>query len=425
MPTPFDATFAGGIALPAETGRPAWLERYELPSAHALYLHVPFCRSKCAYCDFSSAATRADDPLPVAYAAALARQVDEAADAGLLDGLATGYVGGGTPTLLGASLARLTRAAAAAGSLEELTVEANPESLAEGLPELLAENYVTRVSVGVQSLDDAELRSLGRVHTADEALSALERSLAAGLRTSADLMCAIPHQTPASWAATLAGVLEAGVGHVSVYPLTVEEGTAFSRAMAAGRMEPPDDDAEAAYMEQAEAALLSFGLTRYEVASYSLAGDECLHNLAYWTGVPYLGLGTSAASMLTREGYAALRRVAPQLPELGEACDRVRLVCVTPARELAERPALAEQRFEVEQLTRGEALAEDLMLGARTAEGLDATLVAAARDELGEGRVDACLAGLRADGLLDAHDAPTERGWLLGNVVFGRLWDLA
>lgn len=394
----------------------------------ALYLHVPFCVRKCAYCDFASSATGRHDPLMAAYSRSLSAMVRRAADEGLLDGLATAYVGGGTPSLLGAE--GLSSLIAAVPAVGELTFEANPDSFSPELAVSARDAGATRVSLGVQSLADEELACLGRIHDAARARAAVAEGAAAGLRVSADLMAAVPRQTPASLVASVGGVVAAGASHVSVYPLMIEEGTAFARAVDSGAMEEPTDDDEAAAMEAAEGALARLGLSRYEVASYALPGERCQHNLAYWDGTPYLGLGMAAASMADRGTYGALRRLVPSLPAVAPSTARMRLTCTSTARDVAEACGdLSGLTFEVEELTAREAAAEDLMLAARTADGLDPELVDRARDAVSPAAVDRALDRLVAEGLLAPGDggalAPTERGWLMGNVVFGELWDLA
>jgi putative oxygen-independent coproporphyrinogen III oxidase len=407
----------------------AWKQRIgpESASERALYLHVPFCARKCAYCDFASSAARADDPLLDAYLDALLLELGEARDAGLLEDARTAYVGGGTPTLLGEGrLARLVGAVVRAmgQAPEELTVEANPDSLAKDMPEALREAGATRLSVGVQSLDDAELKALGRIHSADQAREALGRAAASGLDVSADLMCAIPLQTEASFARSIEGVLASGVGHVSVYPLILEEGTAFEHQVEAGELELPDDDAAAALMLEAERVLASAGLVRYEVASYAKPGKSCAHNVAYWTGLPYLGLGTSAASMLTPPGYGRLRAIAPQLPELAEDVARVRLTITSFPSEIAASPRLSDLRFDVELLDERQLTAEDLMLASRLSAGIGPDLASFAREVIGE-PFDEAIGQAEEEGLLDRELRPTEQGWLLGNRLYGLLWDLA
>jgi oxygen-independent coproporphyrinogen-3 oxidase len=395
----------------------------------ALYLHVPFCLRKCAYCDFESAATPRDSSLMGAYAASLARLVDEVGRAGLLATGGTAYVGGGTPTMLGADgLGSLVACVRDAMTPSELSFEANPESLGDDVLAAARTAGATRVSIGVQSLVDRELAALGRVHDAALARDRLRAAVRAGLDVSADLMCGIPYQTPASWQDSLEGVLGTGVGHLSCYPLMVEEGTPLMASCEEGSLPWPDDDVQADLMEAAEHACAAHGLARYEVASYAMPGHACAHNVAYWTGVGYLGLGTQAAGMLDRAGYERLRSIAPRLPEPRDGIGRVRLRITSTARQVADASSVANVSWRLEGLTDAQAAAEDLMLAARMSRGIAPALVAHAEALLG-GRVSACLATLIDDGLLartpDGSLAPTERGWLMGNDVYGPLWDLA
>lgn len=403
----------------------SWDERLHLPSAKALYLHVPFCRRKCAYCDFASWGTAPDDPLMEGYVRSLERLVHEAVGLGLLDGCSTAYVGGGTPSYLGEGLILLVSSVYSdAPGVEELSCEANPDSLSDELLAGLVSAGATRVSIGVQSLDDSELVTLGRVHNAAQARERVSAAVASGLDVACDLMCAIPLQTSESWQRTLDEVLSLGVGHVSVYPLTIEDGTALARRL--GDEEPAwnSSDVQAERMLQARDRIERCGLSRYEVASYALPGHQCRHNIAYWTGVPYLGLGTGAASMLTAEGYSRLLEACPQLESLPQSATRVRLTVTSRPHEVASASRLCDLSFDLEFLNEREAAAEDLMLGARVTSGLEPSLVNHARDLIEE-RLDATLDGLIADGYLDGELRPTQRGWLLGNELYGRLWDLA
>ncbi len=395
----------------------------------ALYLHVPFCARKCAYCDFASWATAAGSPLMDAYVSALAAQLDEAAALGLLEGCETAYLGGGTPSLLGPeALGRLVGAVRrVAPDVGELTCEANPDSLTDEVIAAAREAGATRLSVGVQSLADDELAELGRLHDAACARERVAAAVGSGLDVSVDLMCAIPHQTDASWAATLRGAAELGVCHVSVYPLQIEEGTPLGERWADTDPSWNDPDVQAARMEQAQAQLEGCGLRRYEVASYAAAGKACRHNIAYWTGTPYLGLGTKASSMLNLEQYLRLAQVCPRLPNPPSDTARVRLTVETSHRALVAAPRLSELSFSLELLDEAQAVAEDLMLGTRLTEGLDPALVERGRELLGPA-LDTTLEGLLSRGLLGEREgrlAPTERGWLLGNELYGELWGLA
>ena len=396
----------------------------------ALYLHVPFCLRRCRYCDFSTAATRHDDPLMAAYASSLENLVEEACELGFLAECQTAYLGGGTPTMLGArSLSSLVLAVCAASPVRELSFEANPESLTDDVLGAAAVAGATRVSIGVQSFDDRELRGLGRVHTAGLASERVAAAVASGLDVSLDLMCGIPFQTPESWRNSLARAVELGVGHVSCYPLMIEPGTPLERMCEAGEVPWPSDDTEADDMEAALDVLESAGYSRYEVASYAQPGKRCQHNIAYWTGVSYLGLGVSAASMLTLPEYEALRAVVSSLPAPSDDAWRFRLTSSDDARAYAQARSLAELGFEVEQMTETEAVAEDLMLAARMTDGLPAALQARARHVFGEGRVGECFSALIDTGFLSPAGCgslvPTRKGWLLGNELYGPLWNLA
>ncbi len=393
-------------------------------TARALYLHVPFCVRKCAYCDFASFETPREDPLMDAYAAGLERLVVESLDAGILMAGGTAYVGGGTPTLLADALPDLVASVRRHSAPCELTYEANPDSLTLDMSLRLYDAGATRVSVGVQSVHDDELSVLGRIHDGRRALETLGQAVSAGLDVSADLMCAIPLQTSESWVSSLCSVVDAGVSHVSVYPLMIEEGTPFARAVDKGEYSLPDDNDEALFMEQASSFLASRGFTRYEVASYALPGHSCRHNQAYWTGVSYLGIGTAASSMFDLDEFEVLFHAFPQLERPSSEIARIRMTCTSDRRFLATHHRLADQSFDVELLTEREALAEDLMLGARMSCGPSKELVSRARDAMGF-VVDDTLASLIDDGYLTTDLAPTEKGWLLGNELYGRLWDLA
>lgn len=393
-------------------------------TARALYLHVPFCVRKCAYCDFASFETPREDPLMDAYAAGLERLVVESLDAGILMAGGTAYVGGGTPTLLADALPDLVASVRRHSAPCELTCEANPDSLTLDMSLRLHDAGATRVSVGVQSVHDDELSVLGRIHDGRRALETLGQAVSAGLDVSADLMCAIPLQTSESWVTSLCSVVDAGVSHVSVYPLMIEEGTPFARAVDKGEYSLPDDNDEALFMEQASSFLASRGFTRYEVASYALPGHSCRHNQAYWTGVSYLGIGTAASSMFDLDEFEVLFHAFTQLERPSSEIARIRMTCTSDRRFLASHHRLADQSFDVELLTEREALAEDLMLGARMSCGPSKELVSRARDAMGF-VVDDTLASLIDDGYLTTDLAPTEKGWLLGNELYGRLWDLA
>ena len=406
----------------------------------ALYAHVPFCAQKCRYCDFDS---RSFAPCELgaaldAYFEQLHARLDAFGKAGALDRIRTVYVGGGTPSLAGERLVELARRIRAWCAPVEFTCEANPESLTAEFAAALAKAGVTRVSLGVQTLDNTELTAIGRIHDADRALAAIATVKDAGLDVSCDLMCGLPGQTAASWKRTLEGVLAAAPHHVSVYPLTLEEGTPLYRMACRDESLEPDEDFQAACMDTARERLSAAGYHPHEVASYALDGHECVHNIAYWTGQGYLGLGRSAAGMLDAEDFDRLAGLFPGVSSRGDA-HRVRLV---------QRDDAATA-FEAEYLSQREAAAEDLMLACRMTRGVGPDLLVRAARVIPTGELAAScdralelgLATWVPDGVEGyagriaskdviagracARLAPTHLGWLDGNVLFELFWGLA
>ena len=406
----------------------------------ALYVHVPFCAQKCRYCDFDSRSFAPCDLSAAldAYFEHLYVRLDAYGNAGALRQIRTVYVGGGTPSLAGERLVELARRISMWCKPVEFTCEANPESLTAELAIALAEAGVTRISLGVQSLDNTELAVIGRIHDAERALEAIATVKDVGLDVSCDLMCGLPGQTMASWQHTLDGVLAAAPHHVSVYPLTLEEGTPLYRMACRDESLEPDEDFQAACMDVARERLSSAGYHPYEVASYALDGHECAHNIAYWTGQGYLGLGRSAAGMLDAEDFDRLAGLFPDVPARGDA-HRVRLV---------QRDDGATA-FEAEYLSQREAAAEDMMLACRMTRGVASDLLvraacviptgelAAACDralELGlatwvtdhvEGHAGRVTSKDVIAGRARARLAPTHLGWLDGNMLFELFWGLA
>ena len=387
----------------------------------ALYLHIPFCRARCAYCDFDTRAYRGCelDAAAAAYSERLTSRLDAFGAAGALAGIETVYIGGGTPSALGERLPELVRCVLRWCSPSEFTCEANPESFTDEVAESLAAEGVTRISLGVQSLDDRELHAIGRIHDAGTALAAIARAKRFGFSTSCDLMCGLPGQTLASWERTLDTAIAAGPDHVSVYPLQVEEGTPLDCRIEAGEVSVPDEDFQADAMELARDRLVASGLQPYEVASYARPGHVCRHNIAYWTGKSYLGLGRSAAGMMAASEFGLL---APLFPG----------VCLPPCDEDArirlKQLDDAGNCFDVEVLSAREAVAEDLMLACRMTAGIPVDLLRRATavisvDDLRracERAVSRGLATWTGDSLV-----PTRLGWLDGNELFELFWDLA
>ncbi len=362
----------------------------------ALYIHLPFCKHRCAYCDFATKAVRSDAPEIDEYIDHLIRELRRHAKEGDLAHIKTVYLGGGTPSYVGQK--RLSSLLYALGISMNLTpdvecsMEANPESLT---PALIRDIYalgVNRLSIGVQSFDDGLLKTMDRVHDAARAEQAVREAQERFDNVSIDLMCGIPGQTPDMFLADLRRAVELDVTHVSVYPLTIEEGTPFQRMVESGQMEEVNEEHEALMMGMAPNELGPAGFTRYEVASYAKEGYECRHNKAYWTGLPYVGLGTSAVSMTQN----ASKRVRTQDGQI------------------------------VDELDRRQMLAEDLMMKMRMCRGVSEQEVRQVALLL-PGVIEV-FRGLVRDSLVrhqDGRYVPTLGGWLLGNELYGRIYELA
>lgn len=362
----------------------------------ALYLHIPFCVSRCGYCDFVTRAVPRDSSVIDEYMEDLILRIRRKAKEGELAAVETVYIGGGTPSHVGMGrLSGLLYALSVSMRLEpdvEFTMEANPESLDERMVRDLWALGVNRLSIGVQSFDDGVLSVLGRAHDADDARRAVAAAQERFDNVSVDLMAGIPGQSLESFRAGVEEAVALGVNHASIYPLAVEPETPFDKAVASGAMEPPDEDMQADAMEAAAEVLEAAGFERYEVASYAKPGYRCRHNQAYWTGVAYLGLGTAAATMT--QNHSRRMRVTD-----GRVTDDL------DARQMA---------------------AEDLMLSMRMADGACGELLARASALIPQ-TPDAFLE-LESSGLVFREGdrwKPTRRGWLCGNELYGRLLDLA
>jgi oxygen-independent coproporphyrinogen-3 oxidase len=261
---------------------------------NSLYIHIPFCRRKCLYCDFYSKV----------YDAALSSEYGDAIRGVMakLDGrFGTIYVGGGTPTVLGAApLERLLKCLGGRmGDGCEYTVEANPESLDDGKLALMMDMGVNRLSVGVQSLDDRKLKKLGRLHDASRARAALAAAAKRGFdNISADLIFGVWGEEEASWKDELEEAARLPVKHISCYSLSYEKGTPLFAALGNNSVIPLGDETVARMYETAIETLALRGFGQYEVSSFARDGYRCRHNLGYWENEPYAGIGASAVSYI-------------------------------------------------------------------------------------------------------------------------------
>jgi putative oxygen-independent coproporphyrinogen III oxidase len=283
----------------------------------ALYIHWPFCLSKCPYCDFNS---HVRDVVPQArMVRALKEELAfEAARVGPRR-LTSIFFGGGTPSLLDPEhvdglIADATRYFTPAEELE-VTLEANPTSVEAGRFAAYREAGVNRVSIGVQSFNATALKFLGREHSAAQAVAAVELARKTFPRLSFDLMYALPEQTQAAWRAELRTALELAADHLSLYQLTIEQGTKFATLYARGEFALPDEELAAALYDATGEVAAEFGLLPYEISNYARPGGESRHNLSYWRYQDYAGIGPGAHGRVTLGGalWATSRHRAPEI----------------------------------------------------------------------------------------------------------------
>ena len=265
-----------------------------------IYLHIPFCVRKCLYCDFLS--FPADEDARRAYARALVREIRAYKETGAAYETVSIFLGGGTPSVMPADcLSDIMNAVKETFDVvpgAEITMEMNPGTVSGAMTNFLF-SHVSRVSLGLQSADDAELAGLGRIHTFAEFLAAYRLLRETGIRNiNVDLMSGIPGQTAESWNHTLSAVADLHPEHISAYSLIVEEGTPFAAMAAAGKLPIPDEDTERKMYADTETILSLRGYHRYEISNYALPGYECRHNARYWRGGDYLGLGLGASSLM-------------------------------------------------------------------------------------------------------------------------------
>lgn len=396
-PVPADGSFPPGTVV-------------DPAAAFGVYLHVPFCRVRCGYCDFN---TYTSDELRGArqdqYADTLLREVAFAR--GILGEMAplrpasTVFFGGGTPTLLPpGDLGRMldgVREAFGVARDAEVTVEANPDTVTDAVAVELAASGVTRLSIGMQSAVPHVLAALDRTHDPANVRTAVESARAAGLDVSVDLIYGAPGESLADWRASLETAVELAPDHVSAYALIVEDGTKLARQIRRGEVPAPDDDLQADMYELADDLLAAAGFEWYEVSNWARSADQrSRHNLAYWQGTDWWGFGPGAHSHIGGVRFWNVKHPAAYAQRLAAG--------ESPAagREVPDRAART---------------LENVLLRTRIREGL------AVSELLGEGRH--AVAALIADGLVDGPSAVhgrivlTRRGRLLADAVVRALTD--
>lgn len=325
-----------------------------------LYVHWPFCRSLCPYCDFNShVAERLDAETQALWRTAFLAELAHYAQRTGRRRIASIFFGGGTPSLMApATAGAVIDAAAGHFDLDreiEITLEANPTSIEADRFAGFAAAGINRVSIGVQALDDAALAALGRQHSAAEARAAIDLAARHFDRYSFDLIYARPGQIPAAWRRELGEALSLANGHLSVYQLTIERGTPFFLRHAEGSLDLPGEEDSAAMYELTHAVLDDAGMPAYEISNHAAPGRECRHNLGYWRYEDYLGIGPGAHGRITVGGavHATRQHRAPEIwlqrvGEIGHATQ-------------TDTPLDTETRAH-----------EALMMGLRLTEGIDA-----------------------------------------------------
>lgn len=322
-----------------------------------LYVHWPFCLSKCPYCDFNShVRARVDEQ---AFGAALVRELDEVASrmdvAPRLDSI---FFGGGTPSLMPGNCVQsvIEYAEKRFGFTPdiEITLEANPTSVEAGRFHAYRAAGVNRVSLGVQALNDADLRALGRLHSVDEAMRAVDLARNVFSRVSFDLIYARPGQTLEGWAAELEQALTIGCSHYSLYQLTYEEGTPFHAALARGLMKELDAELASAMFEHTQLRMEAAGFPAYEISNHARPGQESRHNLLYWRYGDYVGIGPGAHGRISMGG----QRTATETER-------------SPEKWLERVGADGQGVLKWEPVSLEDQFSEALLMGLRLREGLD------------------------------------------------------
>ena len=283
-----------------------------------LYIHIPFCVRKCAYCDFLSGP--ATDLEMRVYVEQLVQEISVQSAFYEGYGVTSIFLGGGTPSILEAEdVSRIMEAVYRHFHVEkdaEVTIEANPGTVSLEKLQIYRASGINRISIGLQSADDGELKALGRIHSYDGFLKTYERVRQAGFtNVNIDLMSALPGQTLESWRSTLRKVLMLRPEHISAYSLIIEEGTPFYKAYHDHPELLPDEETEREMYYETKSMLHKQGFERYEISNYAKPGRECRHNIGYWTGVPYLGLGLGASSYMNGSRFAVSSDMQQYLEE--------------------------------------------------------------------------------------------------------------
>ncbi|HEY5984446.1 MAG TPA: radical SAM family heme chaperone HemW [Anaerolineales bacterium] len=417
---------------------------------HSIYFHIPFCMHRCAYCDFNTYADQGK--YLAAYVVALRREIEYLGERAPIDLTAhTIFFGGGTPSLLSHSqvrgVLRALRGAIAVEEGVEITLEANPGTLSEPALQGMREAGVNRLSLGVQSANGEELRLLERTHSFLDVLNAVTMARRAGFdNLNMDLIFGLPGQSMWAWQETVKRVLAVRPEHISAYALTLEHGTPFGQWSKRGLMVEPDADLAADMYEWLSDVLASQGYAQYEISNWALRGRECVHNLQYWRGQPYLGLGAGAHGYAGGYRYSNALGIRDYIERLGGPVPDQRSgnIAVAPSTmKLTETQSAfpcSPASVNFHRQTTNDDMSEFMIMGLRlTREGISAREFLNRFGVVLDERFGNPLAGLERLGLIErarteglpeaAHKRAggaaseivvrlTPRGRLLGNRVF-------
>ena len=388
----------------------------------SLYVHIPFCETKCPYCDFNTYA--AIEPLMPSYVAALNTEITLWGK--LLGGpeVHTIFFGGGTPSYLPSDDIRHTmetiHSAFNVKLDAEVTLEANPGDFSDDKLAAYLDCGINRLSIGVQSFDDGLLETLGRRHNAADAVQAYRQAQDAGIRNiSIDLMYGLPHQSIKHWNDTLRQALELAPPHISMYCLTLEGGTPMERWVEQGSMPTPDADLAADMYLAAQNEMKVAGYRHYEISNWALKGKLSRHNLTYWRNEPYLGVGPGAHSYLGGYRFSAIRPPREYIRRMREEYIGIGKSSVHEA--ICSVPVVDE----IEQIDKPLEMAETMMMGLRLDDGIS---VARFTERFGappSHTYGDTLRELERLGLIHAQGGAirlTHRGRMLGNEVFSRFF---
>lgn len=391
-----------------------------------LYIHVPFCETKCPYCDFNTYSKL--EFVMKSYVQAVCRELTLWSRKLNRPRLSSIFLGGGTPSYLGAEfLGRIldtTASEFSVGSNIEVTIECNPGDLSTRRLDELSKLPINRLSIGVQAFQDYHLELLGRRHTAVQAKEAYIRAYDTGFTNiNLDLMFGLPYQDMCDWKESLAQAIQLRPPHLSLYCLTLEQGTPMEQWVAQGKISDPDPDQAAEQYEQAQLLLRSAGYNQYEISNWALPGYESRHNLSYWYNLPFLGIGPGAYSYL--DGYRFSDVSQPR-----EYIKRIATWWQASIEEHVEPGAIDLNALglitNLDPVDTTKEMGETMMLGLRLVKGVSEEEF---QERFGNSIQDIYgpameeLAELNLLEVVDGHIRLTSKGQLLGNEVFARFLD--